>query len=346
MARRVFQITELRRTGAGVIDSPAVFRWTPEEHSSPVGEIPLELDVGTIRRRVPGGVEVVEQVTSVAWEPFGIRGEWNDKWLRVGTARSMFDAFRKLVERAPLVRIEFEGLSLTGLITNLRVAYRRAARIGWELTFSPHRFGAGVARVARRSVKPLGQHVAGLESGRDQLASRRAALAAVPRKNAILEALDEQVANLNSATAAASSVVTDGLLQDATGGLVQAAAAFRGIRDAAHAMALAVVRARSDVSVAFDSALENLRFAEQTKNAAAEALGLAGDSAAAERDARALARAEPQAIHRPSAGESLYAISRQYYGTSDGWRSIYLANNLTSLRLDGTEELVIPERAA
>jgi nucleoid-associated protein YgaU len=66
----------------------------------------------------------------------------------------------------------------------------------------------------------------------------------------------------------------------------------------------------------------------------------------AERDMRTRAKASPRAIHRPYAGESLYRISERYYGTPSAWRRIYEANNLSSLVLAGTEELLIPEASA
>jgi len=68
--------------------------------------------------------------------------------------------------------------------------------------------------------------------------------------------------------------------------------------------------------------------------------GLAGERSSAE-------RAQPDAKHlyRPHAGESLYAISRRFYGTPFAWRLIYERNALTSFTLTGTETLIIPERA-
>jgi hypothetical protein len=43
-------------------------------------------------------------------------------------------------------------------------------------------------------------------------------------------------------------------------------------------------------------------------------------------------------------GESLYAISRKFYGTPHAWRLIYDRNHLTSVTLTGDEILIIPER--
>ncbi len=355
MSRRVFTITELRRTGAGVISpTPTVFRWTPETHAAPVGEIPLELMVTTVREPVPGGVEVVEQVVAVTWEPFQIQGEWRDSWGGgPGFALRQFDEFRKMVERAPLVRVEFESLVLEGLLTNVRLLYQRAQRIGWVVTMSPHRFGEGVARVQKAglpSVKPMLSHVGQLEQRDLELSAlydvamgsgRPIAL----RSSSLLDSVKDALGAVTGAIASARKFAELGALKDATSQLVAIAFAFRSVRDTAQQLSQSLLRVRSDLDVAFESATESLAFVQWALGTRRVALLTARDAHRGERDARQLARQRPRAIHRPAAGERLDQISLRYYGTRDRWRDIYRFNRLTSLRLEGTEELVIPERA-
>ena len=54
-------ITELRRTGAGILEpTPTVLRWTSGEQSAPRGTIPHQLTVKTVRQEVPGSEQVLK----------------------------------------------------------------------------------------------------------------------------------------------------------------------------------------------------------------------------------------------------------------------------------------------
>lgn len=349
-ANRVFSITELRRTGAGVlVATPVSFRWDAKTHTAPITEIAPPLRVQTVREEPPGSGDVVEQVVSVAWQPFRMNGLWDDKWAGAGFAVATLDQFRKLVARASLVRIEFESISIVGLLTEFVPHYKRASHIEWEVTFSPHQFGDGEIRagtIIRPTTRPTRDHVAAAEAAAGELRAQRDRARALALNDSLFSdtgsLLDTILTNIDAARSAAD----EGLQDDPARKLVALASRMRAVRDGAQAAINAFVKVRSDTKVAFDDATQTLRFDVWTRQTAADARRLAVRSHEAETDFRAQAEARPKAIYRPARGESLYFIATKFFGTPNAWRQIYQQNRLSSLFLDGTEELLIPQRAA
>jgi hypothetical protein len=101
------------------------------------------------------------------------------------------------------------------------------------------------------------------------------------------------------------------------------------------------------------SSTSNLAYetAEATLEFEAWARGLSGqlrlgwlEAHTAEQVLRRQATPKAQALYRPFKGESLYAISSQFYGNPHEWQRIMDANGLSTLTLTGEELLVIPER--
>lgn len=349
-ATRVFSVTELRRTGQGVIEPTLVqFRFDAKSHTAPVTELAPILRVTTKRDEPVGSTEVVEQVLVAAWQPFSIKGHWDDKWAGFGFAQNTLLEFRKLVARGSLVRIEFEELSLEGIITEFAPHYIRRTRIEWEFTFSPHKFGDGEARVGlivQPTSRPTREHVAEAERIAGLLADAREAARSIPQTGTSLADVGEELGQIDINIGAARISSDRGIEVDAVRQLTSLAARFRGIRDGTQRVVNSLTKLRSDSHVAFDDAIATLRFDVWVKNSAADGRRLAVRSSDAERDMRLQAAARPRAIYRPFAGESLYAIAIRFYGSPEDWRRIYSANRLSSLRLEGTEELLIPERAA
>jgi nucleoid-associated protein YgaU len=68
-------------------------------------------------------------------------------------------------------------------------------------------------------------------------------------------------------------------------------------------------------------------------------------SRAPDRSAAFGAKGSTRALYRPRAGESLYAISNQFYGTPHQWRQIAEVNGLYGMTLTGEELLTIPAAA-
>lgn len=346
----VQRITELRRTGVGTLSPTlAVFEWTSDTRSSMVGEFTHELAVKTVREEVPGSETPVEQVLAATWQPFEFEGEWSDRWAGKGFALATYREFARLVGRAPLVRLQLDELAFVGLLTSLTITYQTRDRIGWRVRMSPHtnelvgtyRERGAIPRVAR----PAMQWVVDLEGNAETLAYYQAGAADIPaRTDAIVDNTDA-LDRLNAALDEARTKVDAGLGADTERTLFAVASTFRRVRSAGLDLAQRVGSKRAELTVAFDDAIQTLKFVEWTHNTVAEAYRAVGLASLAELDMRATAARKPRSIHRCTAGESLERIALRYYGTANHWRAIYDANNLDSLLLEDGAELIIPERA-
>lgn len=344
----VFTITELRRTGVGVLEAtPTVLRWTSDERSAPRGVIEHAQTVKTVREDVPGGEEPVEQVISVGWEPFELNGVWDDRHAGPGFAERMYREVAELVGRTPMVRLQIDRLVFVGLLTSNRPGYRTRDRSTWSLTLSPHRnetVGSIRPAIATTAVRPVAHHVAAATASLGSIEAGHAAAAGIPLATDLHGTALDDLDALAGITQRLQSASEAGFEQDAAQRLLSLGALFRGVRGAAQAIPQRFARARSTTQVAYNDVVHTLRFEEWTRTASADArVAILGADAAA-LDMQARARQRPRAIHRARAGESLHRISQLYYGTPAGWRTIYTANNLSSLTLTGTEELIIPER--
>lgn len=349
---RALTITELRRTGTGQLTAtPTFFRWDAPSQTAPREAIEATLQVKTVRREQPGADDVVEQVISSSWQPFDLEGEWDDKHAGPGYALATYREFARMVQRGPLVRLEFESLSLVGLLTGLTLRYERRIRVGWRVTFSPHTHETvGRPRTAGRIVQPTSKPVREHVAAAKEIAAVLAADAEVARMLPVADStLLDSAADIATVAARVTSIETAasaGLETEAGQKLLNLAGQFRQIGQAALTVSRNLESARSGVSAGFDSPVLWLRFDEAVHTQAARSVLLTGAALEAEADMRARADARPQAVYRAHAGESLYRISARFYGTESEWRRIYEANGLDTLVLDGTEELVIPSRAA
>ena len=350
---RVFTITELRRTGAGQLAAtPVQFRWDAPTHTAPREALEAELAVRTVRREQPGADEPVEQVLTATWQPFELEGEWDDKHAGAGFAMAAYRDFPRMVQRAPLVRIEIEQLSLVGLITNLSLRYERRTKIGYRFTFSPHRHETvGTPRpqegaIVQPTSKPVREHVAAAKEIAAGLEVDNRAARALPVSDSTFLDAAADIAATVAAVTRLETAASAGLETEAGQKLLNLAGQFKTIGQSALTTRANLSAARSGVSTGFDNPILWLRFDENVHTTRARALLLTGVALEAEFDMRRRADARPRSVHRARAGESLYRISERYYGTPDEWRRIYEANGLDSIVLDGTEELIIPARAA
>ena len=345
----VFIITELRRTGAGILEStPTVLRWTSGEHSAPRGQIEHALSVKTVRQEVPGSEEPVEQVLAATWQPFPLDGVWDDRYAGAGFAARAYDEVARLVQRASLVRLQLDRLSFVGIITELKLGYRTRDRIAWSIVVSPHR-NETVGEVRPRdtsvsAIRPVAHHVAVATSTVDTLTAAHADAGSIPMATDLHAEAGEDLDALGAVTSKLRAASEAGFEEEAAQRLLGVSALFRAVRGAAQAIPQRFARARSTAQVAYGDVVQTLRFEAWARTAGADARRAIWGAEKASTDLRVQARQRPRAVHRARAGESLKRISQRYYGTADGWRAIYEANNLASLTLVGTEELVIPER--
>ena len=342
-------ITELRRTGAGSEPTQVVFPWNSATHTAGQGSLILSMTVAT-KRVVPAGSDLpVEQVLGVSWDPFDIQGEWSDRWAGRGFASRTEVEFARMVGRTPLVRLQIDQQSIVGLITNFTITYRTADQIGWKFTLSPHRNErVGEFRQSANVVppKPINVRVDEMAQVFLDLTDLAEGASKLPVSGFEIEESVSQLAELGDAVERARAAADTGIGQEATSKLLTMAATFRRVRGAAENIFLDIGRRRSDVALAFDDAISILKFEEWSRSTLNQAAKTIGVSRLAEFDMRSKAERRPQAIHIARQGESLERIALRYTGNADNWRSIYDANNLGSLVLDGGEELIIPARAS
>lgn len=352
-------ITELQRSGAGTLeDGQTVFRWTSAEHATPQGIIDLHLQVKTIRKEIPGGDEVVEQVMAATWQPFQLSGEWDDKWgnrrfpsgtlTRTGTfAFTTFREFAAFVQRKPFVRIELDSLSFVGIITDLKVGVVRKTKLNYTIVFSPHQ-NETVKVEAPKSVttQSIPKWLTDAALHVDQLSTGFETIKVLPLKTPRVDAFTLTMLEINDALNRLQRIGNDGFGTDTENRLLLMATTFRRLRGAGVQSALALSRLTSSIDVAYDDILLSIRHAEWISSALVESWKMVATARLAELDIRGRARQKPKAIYFPKRGESLERISNRFYGTPDNWRAIYDKNNLSSLVLAGDEELIIPERSS
>lgn len=384
MADKLFTITEMRRATAAsgpgqYVEGGVRFEWSARTHSIPVEAWEMPIHQRTVRDDYPGSEEPVEQVLGWNYETFTLSGGWDDRYGGQGFALDTFRQFEALVKRGSMVRIEFETITMYGLITDFVPRYELESLIGYSFTVSPHFRVQG--ETARELLKPadiVDPRVAVLEAlevagalettqilaggvpqrpvsadvelaRRERLGTAWAGPGAPPAFQAVGgllesvgEELDEMFATLEEADTQVRGQILDPLT-DGAQGLSRLAQRFAAVKTRAANITTALGSAGSTASMAWQTAVAVLEFdnwrAGMAANARLQWLG-AHDAG------KSLARAsEPKAkaLHAARRGESLYGISNQYYGTPHEWRRIAERNNLSTLTLDGDELLVIPE---
>jgi hypothetical protein len=127
-------------------------------------------------------------------------------------------------------------------------------------------------------------------------------------------------------------------------GLRRIAGSLAIVKGAAAGMLTQMASLKTSVNMSWDNAVNALDFDVWRTDMSrySRTLALTGHEGQDEINRRA----EPKAValYRPRKGESLYSISQRFYGTPSMWREIASRNGLTSMMLQGTELLIIPER--
>jgi hypothetical protein len=279
-----------------------------------------------------------------------VEGQWDDRYMGAGRALSTYQEFERLVQRGSLVRVEFESITVVGLITEADFDYKLASQIGYKFTLSPHSRGSDTGEATRRTAArqdlalpaDLVEEVGSLSAG---LSAVQAEAPAIQVKgNLVTDALASAEALAREVDAVAVSLTNR--VQNALeplDGLRRVANAFSVVKTRAQEAVASVVSARSDLDMAWDSAVGILDFDVWIRG-----LGQLGRMAllTSHNASTAITRRadpDPAALYRPSAGESLYAVSQRFYGTPWQWRLIAERNGLSQLTLTGAELLVIPE---
>lgn len=364
MAVKVFRIREMRLGGTGgggvatylPIDGREDFAWTATNRAAPVNSWDFGLKQRTVRDDYAGSEEPSEQVLGWSYTPFTVQGGWDDKYMGAGEAWRTLQRFEALVQRGNPVEISFEQIKVYGLITDVQFRYRRKDLIGYSFTVSPH------VRQPGQSVRQGGPKLRTAPDPRDVARKARAALMAAQEAQAqataanlsqvqqaldtgLYGALQEDLAEAESLVATLEGVVESYVLGPAEK-LADSASRAAQILQQAKTSAARILERTADVTstaaLSYETATTALDFECWSRGLRASALAMV---LGAEEGILALReRSEPEAqhLHRARAGESLYSVSRLYYGTPHRWREIAERNGLTTLTLAGGELLVIP----
>jgi hypothetical protein len=369
LGQSVFTIIELKRQGAitpGASDAGTGerFDWTAGYRQAkdltkggaracPIKPWPLSGQMRTVRTDYPGARTPSEQVLGPQHDPFALHGRWDDRYNFQGYAVEEMRRFEAMCRRGNLVRFQFQGQVFEGLIKSWRFQYKMNWLIEYEFQVSVH-----------------------LRTGEDDLTDRSPETTPTPSEDfdkinvgvqAAADAHDTAPKNaIGGSIFTGSTSALDALINNrdvlgqtldqhdigptatldtrAQNPFKRIATQFRAVASSSAALAAVTTDARSDTSLGlrtplsvlgFESWSRSVRFITRTVLRAATIAAQNADS-----------RDEPTAtrLYRPHAGESLYAISRQFYGTPHAWRLIADRNRLRTFQLDGTELLIIPER--
>lgn len=362
-ADKAFTITELRRVGSGAGTSGLVptgvkFVWTASTHSIPTPAWSFGVEQRTARDDYPGAEEPVEQVLGWNYAPFTLSGVWDDRYGGEDFALSTWQEFELLIKRGNPVRLDFEQVSITGLIKGCEFTYKRRDLIGYKFTFSPHQ------RIEKETVlaEPAGgfratmdpRTVAKLARAKLEALQAAQALATAANLSVVQGALADAdmfrdlTADLDSISAAIGSVeniVNEQIFkfESAANAFLRATQILASVKTTC-ATALTRIRAvGATTALGVQTATALLDFDTWNRGLGAQLREMIVTADDSQKQLNARSQPAVRNLHRARANESLYTISNHYYGTPHRWREISERNGLTALVLDGGELLVIPD---
>lgn len=369
-----FTITELRRTGGVSVGAAGatvgeVFRWTgvAEDGTAqdslegtdqrprggtraiPRGERTIGGKQRTVRTDYPGAKVPSEQVLGPVLKPQRYSGVWDDRWNYPGYALEEAQRFEAMCERGSLVRITMGSRSFEGIIDDWDVV----DRVEWQMAYS---FQVSVHakvdspndanRVDSTAVERPAQLLDDVDfATQAMLDSHREA----PTGNLVDATGDEteaavmQMARSRDALAASFDVndLRPNLEPIATTRSV--ATRFRMAQGDAFELINIMAEYRSDTQLTARTAMAVLNFECWSRSMRYQARLVMYNSRQGALACDDRADAPAARMYRPRAGESLYAISRRFFGTPWAWRAIADRNSLRTLTMTGEELLIIPE---
>lgn len=355
----VFVIQELRRTAGGT-DAPLEaerFEWTASTtapsprggaRAAPLGGWSLGTEVVLVRTDYPGARSASVQVVTAKRKPFTLSGKWDDRWNFAGYAVGEFRRFEAMVERGNICRFQFQGQVIEGIVRDFDPEYRGDWLVKYTFTvealqrpdrYQPNRAPAGPLTPAQR-----------FDDAAVAIVSLQTAADTVPA-GALGGTLADDVGTDMAATIANRDALGATLDQrdlrpnaQPSASLPRLATQFRQLGASAQDTIDRLVEVRADVDLVTVTAESVLRFEDWSRSMRFNARLLLGRSIDGARDMDERASPNAERLYRPFEGESLYAISRKFYGTPHSWRLIAERNGLSEFTLTGDETLIIPER--
>jgi nucleoid-associated protein YgaU len=357
MAEGAFTITELKRTGAATIETEEGerFVWTSDRtppdptlgggRAAPLQPWTMGLSQRMVRTDYPGGRKPSHQVLGPARKPFVLRGRWDDRYNFIGYAEQELRRFEGLVSRGNVARFQYGNQVFEGIISDFNPSYRRSWHIDYEFQVDviqraeDAQIDAALPAATRspaESFDELDIMVQGAEDA--QLDAPRGEL-----QTDLADRTDEQLVGIiEQRDEIASTLDQNELEAFQASPLRRISSQFLEARSRALDLVDETIVARSDVDMGVRTAVSVLNFESWIRTVRFNARIIGLSSARASDDL--IRRDDPGAVtfYRPRQGESLYSISRRFYGTPFAWDEIRKRNRLIGLTLTGEELLVIP----
>lgn len=349
MPGSTFKITELTRNNAGTfVDTPRQFLWTAKEHSAPHGAWKFAVELRTSREDYPGCPTPSEQVLGWNFKPFTLTGRWDDRYMGAGKALSTYQAFEKLSQSGAMVRVEFEAITVLGLIKNAEFIYKRADYIDYQFEVSPHvRDKSAWQRPAPKGlISPVPFSATSFAIINDMLllfADLMALSLTLDLYLLILAILQE----LQRLAMAVELLIQQQLYEaDATEIMRRIINGFASQRLKARELIALMNARRQSADLISQIAADVLTYEVTHRGLAYLGRMLVLNCRDAESQLGRMVVPATSRLYRPHEGESLYAISTRFYGNPYSWRLIATANGLDTLLLTGAELLVIPDNGS
>ena len=350
-----FVILELATSGL----SGERFEWTSDERAPtgqrggaracPLKPWTLSGALRKVRTDYAGALSPSFQVLGPVQKPFTLGGKWDDRYNFPGYAEQEKKRFEDMCRRGNLCRFSYGSQVVEGLIDTWDFPYRRAWDIGYSFSVDvmdrsedrdlTNRSPPTVLSPAQ-SFDDTDLAVQSALDAHDEVpASALGGSLAFDTEGALVDVADARLAlsqTLDNQDLNPGEHPVDAFARLAT--------QFRTVQSAAATVVAGLIDQRSDTALMRQTPMAVLGFEVWSRSLrftcrAAMASARKGDQSASER-----ATPSAQRIYRPQEGESLYAISQQFYGTPWAWKLIADRNHLTTFVLDGTEFLIIPER--
>jgi hypothetical protein len=351
MAGQTFTLLQLRYDGdlqkyvemAGGIR----FDWTAKAHTIPKGPWTFGIETRTVRDDYPGSDRPIEQVLGTNFTEFSLAGVWDDRWAGEGYAIKARKNMEALVKACAPVRIVFEGLTVDGIIKKAQFSYARTWMCGYDLAFSAHFRDTDQRSDGKGGqVAPARDYASAIAQFMAEIEAQHAMLMAQYIATTIRATVDTAIISLKEAVNTVSSVTANRVLSiesESASNVKKLAGDLDNLKARARTLAAAMSDAASTTDLMFAQTLIDFNFEAWAKGIAVTARAMAVAARAYAKELRRRASPDLQALYRPRAGESLYAIANQFYGSPHAWRAIAERNGLSQMELDGTELLVIPK---
>lgn len=305
----------------------------------------------SVRTDYPGAKTPSEQVLGPRHKDHAFTGRWDDRYNFDGYAKQEEARFEAMARRGNLVEIAFQEATYVCLIKDWDVQYHRNwfARYAFQVSVHDRTQEFNLADRSPTTTKSASEAADEMTS---VVSSLQEVLGGIPEQG-----MSGDTADIVKASIATMAINQDSLLDTldqrelavsdndrSVSPFSRLGTQFRAVRDDALQVQDDLLTARSDLNLGVNTAKNVLDFEDWSRSMRFNARVLLGQSDAAAVDMDERDKPDALRLYRPFAGESLYNISRTFYGTPFSWRLIADRNALDDFELTGDELLVIPER--